>query len=140
MCNIAHYLASNRSYKECSFHLSALTAKEAGGGGGGAASSGGVMVVDVVKADEIGCERLPTPSKLQQLRYAGYSAEFLDRVEPNGNIPHKQIEGKRRSAVSDTPTQLAMGEKSRRVYISKLSLFNFHMSRIPNRVREIGRR
>ena len=40
--------------------------------------------------------RLPTPSKLKQLRYAGYSAEFLDRVEPNGNIPHKQIEGKRK--------------------------------------------
>ena len=85
------------------FYLSALTAKEAGGGGGGsAASSGGVMVVDVLKAGggdncEIGCDsRLPTPSKLKQLRYAGYSAEFLDRVtEPNGNIPHKQIEGKR---------------------------------------------
>ena len=46
---------------------------------------------------EIGCDsRLPTPSKLKQLRYAGYSAEFLDRVtEPNGNIPHKQIEGKK---------------------------------------------
>ena len=84
------------------FYLSALTAKEAGGGGGGggsAASSGGVMVVDVLKGDncEIGCDsRLPTPSKLKQLRYAGYSAEFLDRVtEPNGNIPHKQIEGRK---------------------------------------------
>ena len=59
------------------------------------------MVVDVVKADEIGCEssRLPMapPSRLKQLtRYAGYSAEFLDRVEePNGNIPHKQIEGRK---------------------------------------------
>ena len=85
------------------FYLSALTAKEAGAGGGGgsAASSGGVMVVDVLKAGgdvcEIGCDsRLPTPSKLKQLRYAGYSAEFLDRVtEPNGNIPHKQFEGKK---------------------------------------------
>lgn len=29
------------------------------------------------------------PTKLSQLRYSGYSAEFLDRVEPNGNIPDK---------------------------------------------------
>lgn len=29
------------------------------------------------------------PTKLTQLRYSGYSAEFLDRVEPNGNIPAK---------------------------------------------------
>ena len=30
------------------------------------------------------------PSKLDKLRFAGYSAEFLDRVaEPNGNIPDK---------------------------------------------------
>ena len=29
------------------------------------------------------------PTKLTQLRYSGYSAEFLDRVEPNGNIPGK---------------------------------------------------
>lgn len=29
------------------------------------------------------------PTKLTQLRYSGYSAEFLDRVEPNGNIPSK---------------------------------------------------
>lgn len=29
------------------------------------------------------------PTKLTQLRYSGYSAEFLDRVEPNGNIPVK---------------------------------------------------
>merc|ERR1719458_1019500 len=77
-----------------SFGKLAITAKEAGGavGGGGAASSGGVMVVDILK-DDSGCERFPTPSKLKQLRYAGYSAEYLDRVEPNGNIPHKQIEG-----------------------------------------------
>jgi len=54
-----------------------------------------------------------TSGKLSQLRYGGYSAEFLDRVatsgvdhgsdggidggsgsEPNGNIPHKQAQGK----------------------------------------------
>ncbi len=30
-------------------------------------------------------------ARLSNLRYGGYSAEFLDRVaEPNGNIPHKQ--------------------------------------------------
>nr|XP_040565521.1 uncharacterized protein LOC121115365 [Lepeophtheirus salmonis] len=39
-------------------------------------------------------EKPPTPSKLNKLRYAGYSAEFLDRVEPNGNIPHERFSGK----------------------------------------------
>ena len=29
------------------------------------------------------------PTKMDKLRYAGYSAEFLDRVEPNGNIPDR---------------------------------------------------
>jgi hypothetical protein len=30
------------------------------------------------------------PTKIDKLRYAGYSAEFLDRgVEPNGNIPDR---------------------------------------------------
>ena len=34
--------------------------------------------------------RVSPPSKLDKLRFAGYSAEFLDRVaEPNGNIPDK---------------------------------------------------
>ena len=35
-----------------------------------------------------------SPSKLNKLKYSGYSAEFLDRVEPNGNIPHKNIAGR----------------------------------------------
>ncbi len=104
--------------------LSALSAKESGAVGGapvsgGAASSGGVMVVDIVKSDPDPAGdsegRLPTPSKLKQLRYAGYSAEFLDRVEPNGNIPHKQIAGKwksksrcnRRSSVARDISSLA---------------------------------
>ena len=34
-------------------------------------------------------EGISMPTKLTQLRYSGYSAEFLDRVEPNGNIPGK---------------------------------------------------
>ena len=33
--------------------------------------------------------QISMPTKLTQLRYSGYSAEFLDRVEPNGNIPGK---------------------------------------------------
>jgi len=52
------------------------------------------------------------PGKLGQLRYGGYSAEFLDRVvavasgapdergangEPNGNIPHKHAQGEFRA-------------------------------------------
>jgi hypothetical protein len=95
--------------------FAALSVKESGGSGGGgvvggASSGGGVMVVDIGKDN--GCKSghgggdgrgLPTPSKLQHLKYSGYSAEFLDRVEPNGNIPHKQTAGKqhRKYAVFD---------------------------------------
>ena len=38
---------------------------------------------------------IPKPSKLNRLKYAGFSAEFLDRVEPNGNILDKDAPGKR---------------------------------------------
>ena len=42
-----------------------------------------------------GSRRVSPPSKLDKLRFAGYSAEFLDRVtEPNGNIPDKYSLGK----------------------------------------------
>ncbi len=34
------------------------------------------------------------PTKIDKLRYAGYSAEFLDRVEPNGNIPDRCAPGR----------------------------------------------
>ena len=37
-----------------------------------------------------GGSRPSPPTKLDKLRYSGYSAEFLDRVEPNGNIPRVQ--------------------------------------------------
>ena len=37
---------------------------------------------------------IPKPSKLNRLKYAGFSAEFLDRVEPNGNILDKDAPGK----------------------------------------------
>ena len=40
-----------------------------------------------------GGHRPSPPSKLDKLRFAGYSAEFLDRVEPNGNIPDKCVPG-----------------------------------------------
>ena len=49
-----------------------------GSGGGPAGDSGG-----------LGGQQISMPTKLTQLRYSGYSAEFLDRVEPNGNIPGK---------------------------------------------------
>jgi len=41
------------------------------------------------------------PSKLDKLRFAGYSAEFLDRVEPNGNIPDRCVPGWERLHGSD---------------------------------------
>ena len=36
---------------------------------------------------------VPAPTKINRLKYSGYSAEFLDRVEPNGNILNKEIVG-----------------------------------------------
>ena len=83
-----------------SFTLSALSAgsKEpssvdlAAAAAAAAASDG-----DGLKANTAGNNPMVSssgPTKLSQLRYSGYSAEFLDRVEPNGNIPHKQIQGK----------------------------------------------
>ena len=45
--------------------------------------------------------RISPPSKLDKLRLAGFSAEFLDRVsEPNGNIPDKYSLGKMQSRPS----------------------------------------
>ncbi|XP_023319481.1 cyclin-dependent kinase 14 [Eurytemora carolleeae] len=41
------------------------------------------------------------PTKLDKLRFAGYSAEFLDRVEPNGNIPDRCAPGWERLHGSD---------------------------------------
>ena len=38
--------------------------------------------------------RSSPPTKLDKLRFAGYSAEFLDRVEPNGNIPDRCAPGR----------------------------------------------
>ena len=41
-----------------------------------------------------GENEISMPVKLNALRYGGYSAEcILDRVEPNGNIPEKEIAG-----------------------------------------------
>ena len=52
-----------------------------GGGGGGVGPAG--------DSGGLGGQQISMPTKLTQLRYSGYSAEFLDRVEPNGNIPGK---------------------------------------------------
>ena len=47
--------------------------------------------------------RISPPSKLDKLRFAGFSAEFLDRVsEPNGNIPDKYSLGKYATATMPT--------------------------------------
>jgi len=45
--------------------------------------------------------RASPPTKLDKLRFAGYSAEFLDRVEPNGNIPDRYALGWERLHGSD---------------------------------------
>ena len=57
-----------------------------GGGGGGVGVGGGGPAGD---GGGLGGQQISMPTKLTQLRYSGYSAEFLDRVEPNGNIPGK---------------------------------------------------
>jgi len=54
--------------------------------GGGGTQSGGGPAGD---SGGLGGQQISMPTKLTQLRYSGYSAEFLDRVEPNGNIPGK---------------------------------------------------
>ena len=58
-----------------------LGAGRAVGGGGGVGPAG--------DSGGLGGQQISMPTKLTQLRYSGYSAEFLDRVEPNGNIPGK---------------------------------------------------
>ena len=47
-----------------------------------------------------GCRASP-PTKLDKLRFNGYSAEFLDRAEPNGNIPERYALGWERLHGSD---------------------------------------
>ena len=68
-------LRRKRSSKRESIRVGGSGGGGGGGGGGGPASDGGGQI--------------SMPTKLTQLRYSGYSAEFLDRVEPNGNIPGK---------------------------------------------------
>merc|ERR1719270_416511 len=45
--------------------------------------------------------RASPPTKLDKLRFNGYSAEFLDRPEPNGNIPDRYALGWERLHGSD---------------------------------------
>lgn len=68
--------------KHIFFFFPALSAKE------GSHSSN-----DILGQASSDNNKASTPTKLSKLRYSGYSAEFLDRVEPNGNIPHKNIQG-----------------------------------------------
>ena len=57
---------------------------------------GGNLIVstDYINQGSGGENEISMPVKLNALRYGGYSAEcILDRVEPNGNIPEKEIAG-----------------------------------------------
>ena len=54
------------------------------------------------------------PTKLDKLRFAGYSAEFLDRVEPNGNIPDRYTLGKQMQLL--LLVSLCATAKSRRLF------------------------
>ena len=71
-------LRRKRSSKRESIRVGGSGGGGGGGGVGPAGDSGG-----------LGGQQISMPTKLTQLRYSGYSAEFLDRVEPNGNIPGK---------------------------------------------------
>ena len=54
-----------------------------------------IVSTDYINQDSGGENEISMPVKLNALRYGGYSAEcILDRVEPNGNIPDKEIAGK----------------------------------------------
>ena len=54
-----------------------------------------IVSTDYINQDSGGENEISMPVKLNALRYGGYSAEcILDRVEPNGNIPEKEIDGK----------------------------------------------
>ena len=54
-----------------------------------------IVSTDYINQDSGGENEISMPVKLNALRYGGYSAEcILDRVEPNGNIPEKEIAGK----------------------------------------------
>jgi len=51
-----------------------------------------IVSTDYINQDSGGENEISMPVKLNALRYGGYSAEcILDRVEPNGNIPDKEI-------------------------------------------------
>ena len=53
-----------------------------------------IVSTDYINQDDGRDNEISMPVKLNALRYGGYSAEcILDRVEPNGNIPDKEIAG-----------------------------------------------
>ena len=53
-----------------------------------------IVSTDYINQGSGGENEISMPVKLNALRYGGYSAEcILDRVEPNGNIPEKEIAG-----------------------------------------------
>lgn len=72
------------------FHLAALSAKE----------STSTSNVDILAGNAENKSKPSSPTKLNKLKYSGYSAEFLDRIEANGNIPHKQMSGQRETSCS----------------------------------------
>ena len=66
---------------------------------------GGNLIVSTDYINQCSGEEneISMPVKLNALRYGGYSAEcILDRVEPNGNIPDKEIAGQYTNSITKT--------------------------------------
>ena len=66
---------------------------------------GGNLIVSTDYINQCSGEEneISMPVKLNALRYGGYSAEcILDRVEPNGNIPEKEIAGQYTNSITKT--------------------------------------
>jgi len=75
----------------CSFP--ALSNKESIGLAGLKSSKSEFLAQGTASSSESSKTFVSKPSKLNRLKYSGYSAEFLDRVEPNGNILEKNAAG-----------------------------------------------
>ena len=74
-----------------SFSFAAISVKDAGSSNDLLGDSKAAAADGAAGAAAAGGGAAAGAARLSNLRYGGYSAEFLDRVaEPNGNIPHKQ--------------------------------------------------
>ena len=72
--------------------------------------------------------RASPPTKLDKLRFAGYSTEFLDRVETNGNTPDRYALGIRKPKVErilkDDPNSFLPSEMMVANYCRHINQFN----------------